>query len=85
MMVSIAERVRKETALPAGTSWFITDPDQANGFVREGRLDVVFLGRQMLENPNWPYAAARKLGVEKAAWATLAAPYAHWLDRYRAA
>ncbi|MXQ10891.1 NADH:flavin oxidoreductase/NADH oxidase [Microvirga makkahensis] len=84
-MLPVAERVRKETGLPGGTSWFISDPRQADAFIREGKLDLVFLGRPMLENPNWPYAAARKLGVDRAAWATLAAPYAHWLDRYRAA
>lgn len=37
---------------------------------------------EMLENPHWPYLAAKKLGVERAAW-TLPAPYAHWLQRYR--
>ncbi len=31
------------------------------------------------------YAAAQALGVENPAWATLPAPYAHWLARYRAA
>jgi NADPH2 dehydrogenase len=84
LMVPIAARVRRETGLPTSTSWFISDATAADSFVRDGSLDLVMLGRPMLENPHWPYDAARKLGVERAAWATLPAPYAHWLDRYRA-
>jgi len=44
----------------------------------------VMMGRPLLENPHWPYQAARELGVENASW-TLPAPYAHWLARYRSA
>jgi 2,4-dienoyl-CoA reductase-like NADH-dependent reductase (Old Yellow Enzyme family) len=51
---------------------------------RDGRVDLVMLGRPLLEDPHWPYRAARALGIDKAAW-TLPAPYAHWLERYRAA
>ena len=43
---------------------------------------MVMIGRQLLADPHWPYAAAKKLGVEKPAW-VLPAPYAHWLERYR--
>jgi hypothetical protein len=45
----------------------------------------VTLGRPLLADPHWPYAAAQALGVENPAWATLPAPYAHGLARYRAA
>jgi NADPH2 dehydrogenase len=83
-MVPIAARVRRETGLPTATSWFIDDATAADTFVRDGQLDLVMLGRPMLENPHWPYDAARNLGVERAAWATLPPPYAHWLERYRA-
>lgn len=84
-MAPIASRVRRETGLPASTSWYISEPAQANGLIADGQLDLVVLGRPLLEDPHWPYAAARKLGLEKAAWSTLPAPYAHWLERYRAA
>ena len=47
-----------------------------------GTVDMVMIGRPLLSNPHWPYAAARKLGVEKPSW-VLPAPYAHWLERYR--
>jgi 2,4-dienoyl-CoA reductase-like NADH-dependent reductase (Old Yellow Enzyme family) len=83
-MAPIAERVRREADLPTATSWFIADPTIANTLIEEGKIDLVELGRPLLENPRWPYRAARELGVDKPAW-TLPAPYAHWLERYRAA
>ena len=80
----VAERVRRETGLPGSTSWYISRADQANALVEEGQVDLVMLGRPLLENPHWPYAAARELQRQSPAW-ILPAPYAHWLDRYRAA
>jgi len=84
-MVPFAERVRRESGLPASTSWFLSDAALADAFVRDDKLDLVMLGRALLENPHWPYAAALQLKVERAAWATLQAPYAHWLEHYRSA
>ena len=75
----------RESGLPASTSWYISQPDQADALVREGKVDLVTLGRPLLADPHWPYAAAKALGVEDAAWKTLPAPYAHWLSRYRPA
>ncbi|QRN96640.1 NADH:flavin oxidoreductase/NADH oxidase [Archangium violaceum] len=82
-MADIARRVRAETGLPNATSWYISDPEAANALVAEGKIDLVMLGRPLLADPHWPYAAAKKLGVDKPSWA-LPAPYAHWLERYRA-
>jgi 2,4-dienoyl-CoA reductase-like NADH-dependent reductase (Old Yellow Enzyme family) len=82
-MGPIAGRVRAETGLPAATSWMITKPEQAEALVAEGDVDLVELGRALLANPHWAFWAARTLGIERAAWETLPAPYAHWLDRYR--
>lgn len=81
----IAARVRRETGLPAATSWLISQPEQADALIRDEQVDLVMLGRPLLANPHWPYAAAQALGVENPAWATLPAPYAHWLARYRTA
>src|SRR3546814_18069681 len=78
----LAELVRREAGIPTATSWFINDPRQADALLREGKGDLVMLGRALLENPHWPYEAARALGVDRAAW-TLPAPYAHWLERYQ--
>jgi len=83
-MAPIAERVRREAGLPTATSWYINDAAQADELIRDGKVDLVMLGRALLANPHWPYEAARSLGLEKPSW-TLPAPYAHWLERYRAA
>lgn len=80
----VAERVRRETGLPASTSWYISTPHEADGLIRDGKVDVVMLARPLLTDPHWPFRAAKELGVEKAAW-VLPSPYAHWLERYRAA
>lgn len=83
-MAPFAAEVRREADIPTTTSWFVSDAKAADALVRDGAVDLVMLGRRLLENPHWPYDAARALGRERAAW-TLPAPYAHWLDRYRAA
>lgn len=82
-MAPVTARVRTETGLPVSTSWYISDPEQSDGFIRKGEMDLVMLGRPLLKDPHWPYAAALKLGIENPAWQTLPAPYAHWLARYR--
>ena len=83
-MAPTAERVRQEAGLPTATSWYINDARQADDLIRDGKVDLVMLGRALLANPHWPYEAAKTLGVEKPSL-TLPAPYAHWLERYRAA
>jgi 2,4-dienoyl-CoA reductase-like NADH-dependent reductase (Old Yellow Enzyme family) len=80
----VAARVRREAGLAASTSWYISTPQQADGLVRDGSVDLVMLARPLLNDPHWAYKAAKELGVENPAW-VLPAPYAHWLDRYRAA
>ena len=82
MMAPTAARVRRETGLPTATSWFISEPAQADGLIQDGTVDLVMLGRPLLAEPHWPYRAAKELGIDKAAW-VLPAPYAHWLERYR--
>lgn len=83
-LAPIAGQIRRETDLPTATSWYISRPEQADQMIRDGDVDLVMLGRPLLENPHWPYAAARALGQENAAWDTLPPAYAHWLSRYRA-
>ncbi len=81
-MAPIAERIRKETGLPVSSAWGFGKPDLAEDAVQKEQLDIVMIGRAHLENPHWPYEAAKELGVEKPAW-VLPAPYAHWLSRYQ--
>ncbi|WP_422931999.1 NADH:flavin oxidoreductase/NADH oxidase [Singulisphaera sp. PoT] len=82
-MGEIAQRVRRETGLPTTTSWYISEPKDAEALVRDEKVDFVSLARPFLANPHWTHRAARELGVENPDWNTLPAAYAHWLARYR--
>lgn len=81
-LAPIAQRVRREAALPVASAWGIDTPELAERVVQDGQLDLVMVGRAHLANPHWPYQAARTLGIERPSW-VLPAPYAHWLERYR--
>ncbi|MGZ0086236.1 NADPH dehydrogenase NamA [Caldibacillus thermoamylovorans] len=61
--VPFAELIRREADIPTGAVGLITSGWQAEEVLRNGRADLVFLGRELLRNPYWPYAAARELGV----------------------
>lgn len=58
-----AEKIRKETGIATGGVGLITEGVQAEDVLHNGRADLVFLGRELLRNPYWPYTAAKQLGV----------------------
>jgi 2,4-dienoyl-CoA reductase-like NADH-dependent reductase (Old Yellow Enzyme family) len=60
--VPFSERIRREAGIPTMTVGLITTPEMAEEIVRNGRADVVALGRELLRNPYWPLHAARALG-----------------------
>ncbi len=62
--VPFAERIRREAGVRTGTVGLITEPAQADAILREGKADLVLLGRVMLREPYWPLRAAIELGVE---------------------
>ncbi|MER5743337.1 NADH:flavin oxidoreductase/NADH oxidase [Streptomyces sp. NPDC002225] len=62
--VPFAERVRAETSLPVAAVGLITEPQQAEKIITEGRADAVLLGRELLRDPSWAQRAARELGGE---------------------
>ncbi len=62
--VPFAERVRKETGVPTGAVGLITEAQQAEDIIREGKADLVFLARELLRDPYFPLHAARELGVD---------------------
>ncbi len=80
-LVPLAQRIRAATGLPVGTSWQITDAAQADAFVLEGKLDLVYLARSLLANPHWPYLAAKELKIDAPA-SVLPTPYAYWLQSW---
>ncbi len=60
--VPFAERIRHEAGIPTGAVGMITDPEQAEAILRDGKADMVLLARAMLRNPYWPLHAAQTLG-----------------------
>ncbi len=81
-LVDIAAKVRAKTGLPGSTGWLISDPELADAMIKNGQLDLIMFGRTMLENPLWPYAAAKRLNIQNPA-EMLPPPYSHWAGRYR--
>jgi 2,4-dienoyl-CoA reductase-like NADH-dependent reductase (Old Yellow Enzyme family) len=75
--VPFAERLRAETSLPTIAVGLITEPEQAEAIVAEGRADFVALARAMLFNPHWPWYAAARLGGQ------VQAPPQYWRSQPR--
>ena len=59
--VPISEAVRRGAEIRTATVGMITEPMQADEIIRNGRADLVLLGREMLRDPYWPLHAAQKL------------------------
>jgi 2,4-dienoyl-CoA reductase-like NADH-dependent reductase (Old Yellow Enzyme family) len=60
--VPFAERIRQGAGISTAAVGYITEPQQADDIVRQGRADIVLLARQFLRDPYWPAHAARTLG-----------------------
>jgi 2,4-dienoyl-CoA reductase-like NADH-dependent reductase (Old Yellow Enzyme family) len=62
--IPFATRIREATGLPTVAVGLITTPELADEVVRNGRADLVALGRELLRHPQWPLEAAARLGQE---------------------
>ena len=60
--IPFSDRIRREAGVATMTVGLITTPETAAEIVRNGRADMVALGRQLLRDPYWPLHAARALG-----------------------
>lgn len=84
LLVPTARKVLDQASLPGTTTWYLSrDAKGADALIREGKLDLVTLGRPFLDDPHWPFHAARALEMEEAARITLPPSYAHWVSRYQ--
>lgn len=72
--VPFARRIRQEADIATMAVGLIVDPTLADQVLLEGSADLVAVGREPLNNPNWPLHAARSLGVD--------AEYQHWPQQY---
>lgn len=66
--VPLAEKVRHGADIATGAVGMITDAHQANDIISQGKADIVFLARELMRDPYWPYHAAKelegKLGID---------------------
>src|SRR3984893_15589863 len=62
--VPLAEYVRRHADIMTMAVGLIIHGDQAEQILREGKADLLAVGRGTLNNPNWPMDAALKLGVD---------------------
>lgn len=62
--VPFASKIRDEAGIATAAVGLIGTPELADEIVRNGRADVVALGRELLRHPYWPLDAARALGQE---------------------
>jgi 2,4-dienoyl-CoA reductase-like NADH-dependent reductase (Old Yellow Enzyme family) len=49
--------------MPTIAIGWITEPNQAEAILREGKADIIGLARTLLLDPYWPAHAARALGL----------------------
>ena len=59
--MSFAEAIRKEVSIPVIAVGLITEPQQAEDILREGKADMVALARAFISDPRWPWRAAAAL------------------------
>ncbi|WP_282610371.1 NADH:flavin oxidoreductase/NADH oxidase [Pelagibius sp. Alg239-R121] len=60
-----AERLKQEAEIAAMGVGFLWDPEVAQAAIADGKVDMVALARELLDNPNWPLHASRSLGKDK--------------------
>ncbi|KXH81681.1 NADPH dehydrogenase NamA [Sporosarcina sp. HYO08] len=59
--VPFSETIKQGASIPTGAVGLITSPLHAEEIVKNDRADLVFLARELLRNPYWPYTAAVEL------------------------
>ncbi|KAI0082093.1 FMN-linked oxidoreductase [Panus rudis PR-1116 ss-1] len=62
--VPFAEAIKKtHPDILVGAVGLITNPEDAESYIRDGKADVVFLARELIRNPHWTMLAAQELGI----------------------
>jgi 2,4-dienoyl-CoA reductase-like NADH-dependent reductase (Old Yellow Enzyme family) len=62
--VPFAEAVKRATGMVTGAVGLITEPQQAEAILTEGRADYVAIARGFLFDPRWAWHAAIELGAQ---------------------
>jgi len=78
--VPYAQAVKEETGLMTQAVGLVLTPHQAEDIVAKGQADLVAIGREALDDPNWPLHAALALDADQA-WEHWPVQYGWWLSR----
>jgi 2,4-dienoyl-CoA reductase-like NADH-dependent reductase (Old Yellow Enzyme family) len=62
--VPLSDYLRRHADIMTMAVGLIIHGDQAEQILQNGQADLIAVGREILNNPNWPMDAALKLGVE---------------------
>ena len=79
-LVPYAAAIRRNAGIPTMAVGLIIEPEQANTIIESGDADLVAMGRQLLEEPNFVLRAARELGHPEPL-SVLPDTYGFWLER----
>lgn len=61
-----ARQLKSKTSATVACVGFVVDPEQACQLIEQGDADLVLLGREMLDNPNWVQHARRSCSNDEA-------------------
>ena len=64
----LSREIARLSGVPVGTVGLVVDRRQAQAALDAGDADLVLLGRELLENPHWPHAAAVEAGLGYDGW-----------------
>jgi 2,4-dienoyl-CoA reductase-like NADH-dependent reductase (Old Yellow Enzyme family) len=78
--VPFAEQVKRDAGIATMAVGLITDPHQAESILREGKADIIAIGRESLFNPTWPLHAEQVLGGDRT-FASWPKQHGWWLDK----
>jgi len=78
--VPFADAIRREAGIPTIAVGLITEATHAESILNEGKADIIAIGRQALQEPNWALNAALALGEDKE-FQRWPAQYGWWLAR----
>lgn len=62
--VELSEQVKQGADIATMAVGMIWSAAHADGVIRNGQADLVAIGRELLDDPNWPLHAASELGVD---------------------
>ena len=62
--VNYAHRIRRELDIPTIAVGLVRELDQVEEILKNGRADLVALGRELLRDPNWVWNKRHSLGMD---------------------